>query len=45
MVKIRASVKKAGKAKPIKAGQSSPKNIGGIANRKVVKISKKLRNG
>ena len=45
MVKIRVSVKKAGKAKPIKAGQNFPKNVGGIANRKVVKISKKIRNG
>lgn len=45
MVKIKASVKKNGKAKQVKAGQNFPKNVGGVANRKVVKISKKIRNG
>lgn len=39
--KVRAKVKK----KPIKAGSTAPKNIGGVANTKVIATVKKLKNG
>ena len=40
-VKSKVSVKK----KPVKAGSSMPKNIGGIANAKVIATVKKVKNG
>lgn len=39
--KIKAKVKK----KPVKAGSSMPKNIGGNANAKVVAIVNKIKRG
>lgn len=39
--KVRAKVKK----KPIKAGSTAPKNIGGAANAKLVATVKKVKNG
>lgn len=45
MVRIKAKVKKDGRATRVKAGHSAPKNVGGIANRKAVMISRKLKNG
>lgn len=38
-VKVRAKTK--AKVSPVKAGRTMPKNIGGIANAKVVAIMKK----
>lgn len=40
-VKTKAKVKK----KPVKAGSSMRKNVGGIANAKVVAIVKEIKNG
>lgn len=42
-VKAKAKVK--AKARPVKAGRTMPKNIGGVCNVKVVATAKKLRNG
>lgn len=43
MVKVKAKAKV--KKKPVKAGSSMPKNIGGNVNVKVIAIAKKLKNG
>ena len=40
-VKSKVSVKK----KPVKAGSSMPKNIGGALNAKLVATVKKIKNG
>jgi hypothetical protein len=39
--KSKATVKK----KPVKAGSSSPKNVGGVLNSKLVATVKKVKNG
>lgn len=39
--KIKAKAKIPTKVKPVKAGRTMPKNVGGIANAKVVAIMKK----
>lgn len=39
--KIKAKAKVSAKARPVKAGRTMPKNIGGIANAKVVAIMQK----
>jgi hypothetical protein len=39
--KVKAKVSK----KPVKAGSSKPKNVGGIVNVKVVATAKKVKNG
>lgn len=41
MAKVKASIKSKIKRKPIKAGSSMPKNIGGIVNARVVAYVKK----
>lgn len=43
--KVKAKVNTSVKKKPVKAGTSAPKNIGGIFNHKVVAIVKKTKNG
>lgn len=45
MVKVKGKVKSSIKRKPIKAGSTMPKNIGGVCNVKVVATAKKLKNG
>lgn len=39
--KVKAKVSK----KPVKAGSTMPKNIGGVCNAKVVATARKLKNG
>lgn len=43
MAKIKA--KTTAKKKPVKAGSSMPRNVGGIANVKVIAIAKKIKHG
>lgn len=44
-IKAKAKVSTKTKNKPVKAGRTMPKNVGGILNVKVLATSKKLRNG
>lgn len=43
MAKIKA--KTIAKKKPVKAGSSMPRNVGGNANIKVIAIAKKIKHG
>lgn len=43
--KIKAKAKISTKVKPVKAGRTMPKNVGGILNVKVLATSKKMKNG
>ena len=43
--RLKAKVSTSVKKKPVKAGTSAPKNIGGILNHKVVATVKKVKNG
>jgi hypothetical protein len=43
--KVKAKVKTSVKKKPVKAGRTQPKNVGGILNHKVVATVKKIKNG
>ncbi len=43
--KVKGKIKAMVKKKPIKAGHTAPKNIGGILNAKVVTTVKKAKDG
>lgn len=43
--RVSATIKKSGSRKPTKPGRVVPKNVGGIANAKVIAIVKKYKNG
>ena len=45
MVRIKATSKAEKSKIGVKAGRTAPKNVGGIINRKAVKISAKRKNG
>lgn len=45
MAKATAKSKVSVKKKPVKAGSSMPKNIGGALNAKLVATVKKIKNG
>ena len=45
MAKVKGKVKASTRKKPVKAGRTQPKNVGGIVNHKVVATVKKLKNG
>ena len=45
MVRIKATSKAEKSKIGVKAGRTAPKNVGGITNRKAVKISAKRKNG
>jgi hypothetical protein len=45
MVVVKGRIKSKVKRKPVKAGSTMPKNIGGICNAKVVATAKKRKNG
>lgn len=45
MAQATAQVKSKVKKKPVKAGSTAPKNVGGIVNAKVIATVKKLKNG
>lgn len=44
-VKAKGTVKAKVKKKPVKAGSTMPKNVGGVVNVKVVATAKKIENG
>jgi hypothetical protein len=43
--RVKAKVSTSVKKKPVQAGRTQPKNVGGILNHKVVATVKKLKNG
>lgn len=43
--RLKAKVSTSVKKKPVKAGHTQPKNVGGILNHKVVATVKKIKNG
>jgi hypothetical protein len=43
--RVKAKVSTSVKKKPVKAGRTQPKNVGGILNHKVVATVKKIKNG
>ena len=45
MVRIKATSKAEKSKSGVKAGHTAPKNVGGIINRKAIKISAKRKNG
>ena len=45
MAKVKGRVKATTRRKPVKAGSSADKHIGGILNYKVVAMAKKRRRG
>lgn len=45
MAKVKGKVKASANKKPVKAGRTQPKNVGGILNHKVVATINKLKNG
>lgn len=45
MAKVKGKVKATTRRKPVKAGHTMPKNVGGILNAKVVATVKKVKNG
>ena len=45
MPKVKATTKAKVKKKPVKAGSTAPKNIGGVLNAKLVATVKKYKNG
>lgn len=45
MAKVKIGAKTKAKVKPVKAGRTMPKNVGGILNVKVLATAKKIKNG
>ena len=45
MAKVKGKVKSSLRKKPVKAGRTKQKNVGGILNVKVLATAKKLKNG
>lgn len=43
--RVKAKAKVKAKVKPVKAGRTMPKNVGGILNVKVLATAKKIKNG
>lgn len=43
--KVKAKIKTSVTKKPVKAGHTQPKNVGGILNHKVIATVKKVKNG